>query len=157
MPWPMPDLETKLPMASGLQDYFQADWWRGYWQLPLDVESQELYTVMTNRGMYTPTRVLMGATDAVAYCQAAVEQIFGELLDDKILAWLDDVLGYATSQTELLDTLERVLQCCMQFGLKLHCIRPSVCSTSVVPSGAARSCQSTACRIVQIESVGSWK
>ena len=30
MPWPMPDLEMKLPEASGLEDYFQVDWWRGY-------------------------------------------------------------------------------------------------------------------------------
>lgn len=124
MPWPMPDLESDLGKVEGSSCYFTLDWFRGYWQLPLAEESQELYTIITHRGMYTPTRVLMGASDAVAYCQGVVKQIFGPLLFTEILAWLDDILGYAKTPSELLGVLEHVLTLCAEYGLKLH---PSKC------------------------------
>lgn len=90
-----------------------------YWQLPLDPESQELFTIVTHREMYTPTRVLMGAMDAVAFCQGSIEIIFGALIYNGLLAWLNDILGYVTTPTQLMDRLELVLQLCRQFGLKL--------------------------------------
>lgn len=120
MPWPMPDIESDLAEVEESESYFTIDWWRGYWQLPLAEESQELYTIMTHRGMFTPTRVLMGCTDAVAYCQGVVETIFGPLLPNQVLAWLDDILGHARSPSALMDVLKKVLQRCQEFGLKLH-------------------------------------
>uniref|UniRef100_H3GWP3 Reverse transcriptase domain-containing protein n=1 Tax=Phytophthora ramorum TaxID=164328 RepID=H3GWP3_PHYRM len=124
MLWPMTDLEADLASAEGSEDYFTLDWWRGYWQLPLDEESQELFTIITHRGMVTPTRVLMGSSDSVAYCQGVVEQIFGPLLAQEILAWLDDILGFAKTPAALMKVLEHVLTLCEQYGLKLH---PSKC------------------------------
>ncbi|CAK4677688.1 unnamed protein product, partial [Aphanomyces euteiches] len=41
------------------------------------------------------SRGVMGQTDAVAYCQSVVHQMFGELLFRGLLAWLDDILGSA--------------------------------------------------------------
>ncbi|POM57665.1 Hypothetical protein PHPALM_37794 [Phytophthora palmivora] len=120
MPWPMPVLEVVLSALEGAQVFFALDWFRGYWQLPLHEDSQELFTFITHRGMYTPTRVPMGATDAVAYCQGVVEEIFGDLLGNGILVWLDDILGYAESEEELLQLLDQVLARCEAYGLKLH-------------------------------------
>ncbi|POM71351.1 CRN2-like protein [Phytophthora palmivora] len=120
MLWPMTDLEADLASVEGSEDYFTLDWWRGYWQLPLDEESQEMFTIITPRGMVTPTRVLMGSSDSVAFCQGAVEQIFGPLLGQEILAWLDDILGFANSPPALMKVLEHVLALCEQYGLKLH-------------------------------------
>lgn len=120
MPWPMPDLESAPRAASKSRVFFGIDWFRGYWQLPLHPECQEFYTIMTDRGMFTPTRVLMGQTDAVAYCQSTVESIFGDMIDSKLLGWLDDLLGHATTTPSLLDILEEVLFRCAKVGLKLH-------------------------------------
>jgi hypothetical protein len=63
----------------------------------------------------------MGATDAVAYCQSVVDEIFGKQIDSReLLAWLDDLLGYAKTQDDLLGNLKRVLAACKQYGMKLH-------------------------------------
>jgi transposase InsO family protein len=70
--------------------------------------------------MLTPTRVPMGSTDAVAYCQGVVEEVLGELIGQGIIAWLDDILGYAADETALMKLLRRVLEKCAQYGLKLH-------------------------------------
>ncbi|KAE9282551.1 hypothetical protein PR003_g27380 [Phytophthora rubi] len=120
MPWPMPVLEVVIGELEGAKYFFVLDWFRGYWQLPLHPDSQELFSFVTHRGIYTPTRVPMGATDAVAYCQGVVEEIFGDLLGQGLLCWLDDILGYAETEEELLALLEKVSVRCEKFGLKLH-------------------------------------
>ncbi|KAL4087092.1 hypothetical protein PRIC1_012992 [Phytophthora ramorum] len=62
----------------------------------------------------------MGATDSVAYCQAVVEEIFGDLLGNGLLCWLDAILGYAKDVEALLELLDQVLERCEKYGLKLH-------------------------------------
>ncbi|KAH9145267.1 hypothetical protein AeRB84_010825 [Aphanomyces euteiches] len=123
--WPMPQLEVAMGAVVGSRYFFTLDWFRGYWQLPLGSTSQELFTIMTHRGMYTPTRVSMGGCDSVGYCQATVELIFSDLLYRGILAWIDDILGYASSMDDILSLLEKVLSTCAKVGLKLH---PLKCS-----------------------------
>ena len=120
MPWPMPDLESAMGKVERARHFFNVDWFRGYWQLPLHPDSQEMYSIMTHRGVWTPTRVMMGQTDAVAYCQGAVDTIFGDMLYEDLLAWLDDALGYSETQEGLMVTLERLLARCREYGLKLH-------------------------------------
>ncbi|OWZ04249.1 hypothetical protein PHMEG_00023876 [Phytophthora megakarya] len=76
-------------------------------------------------GIFTPTRVLMGGSDSVAYCQATVQEMFEEFLYNGLLIWLDDLLGYAKSEEGLLKLLRGVLKVCATKGLKLN---PSKCS-----------------------------
>ncbi|GMF48372.1 unnamed protein product [Phytophthora fragariaefolia] len=113
--WPMPVLDVVLGELEGARVFFVLDWFRGYWQLPLHPDSQELYSFVTHRGIYTPTRAPMGATDSVAYCQGVVDEIFGDLIGDGILAWLDDILGYAENESALLELLDKVLSRCEAF------------------------------------------
>jgi hypothetical protein len=120
MPWPMPILEVVVGELEGATVFFVLDWFRGYWQLPLHKDCQEYFTFITHRGMYTPTRVPMGATDSVAYCQQVVDEIFGDLIGNGILCWFDDILGYAKDQDELMTLLDQVLARCERYGLKLH-------------------------------------
>lgn len=48
----------------------------------------------------------MGAADSVAYCQSVFEEIFGDLLGHGVLAWLNDILGYAATEEKLLQLLQ---------------------------------------------------
>ena len=67
----------------------------------------------------------MGGNDSVVYCQAAVQEMFIDLLYQGLLIWLDDLLGYENSESQLLKLLEKVLKICQQRGLKLN---PKKCS-----------------------------
>ncbi len=122
--WPMPLLEVVLDHVQGATVFFGLDFFKGYWQLPLHPSCQEMFSFLTDLGVYTPTRVLMGGSDSVAYCQAAVQEIFQDLLYRGLLAWLDDLLGYAEDAERLLELLEEVLNTCQRTGLKLN---PSKC------------------------------
>ncbi|ETV92271.1 hypothetical protein H310_13336 [Aphanomyces invadans] len=98
MPWPMPNLDSALVCLEGTSVYFTLDWTKGYWKLPLHADSQEYFSFMTPFGVYTPTRVLMGQTDAVA-CY--------------------DLLGSAKTTADLFVLLDQVLSICAAYGLKL--------------------------------------
>lgn len=120
MPWPMPVLEAVLAFLAAARCFFNLDADKMFWQLPMDEETQELYTIMTTFGMFSPTRVLMGQTNAVAFCQATMEEIFEPLLNHEVLMWLDDVLGHASTVVQLMKILDRVLAQCVKYGLKLN-------------------------------------
>ncbi|ETV75061.1 hypothetical protein H257_10660 [Aphanomyces astaci] len=99
--WPMPMLE-------------------GYWQFSLDLSCQEMFSFLTDTGVYTSYRVMQGGSDSVAYCQATVQAMFAEQLYKCLLTWLDDLLGYHKTPSGLLLTLAEVLEVCAKRGLKLH-------------------------------------
>ncbi|OWZ18122.1 hypothetical protein PHMEG_0007837 [Phytophthora megakarya] len=71
---------------------------------------QELLLFLTDMGIFTPIRVLMGGSDSMAYCQATVQEMFEEFLYNGLLSWLDDLLGYAKSEEGLLKLLRGVLK-----------------------------------------------
>ncbi|ETV91029.1 hypothetical protein H310_14269 [Aphanomyces invadans] len=87
MLWSMPNLDSALASLEGTSDYFNLNWTKGYWLLPLHSDSQEYFSFMTPFGINTPTRVLMGQTDAEAYCQSVVRQMFDDLLFRGLLVW----------------------------------------------------------------------
>jgi hypothetical protein len=118
--WPMPILEVVLDHLAGACFFFVLDFFKGYWQFALHSDSQELFSFLTDLGVFTPTRVLMGGTDSVAYCQSAVEEMFEEELYKCLLAWIDDLLGYSKTKEDLLAALGRVLAICAKRGLKLN-------------------------------------
>ena len=77
----------------------------------------------------------MGSTDAVAYIQQVAEQVMKPVLGKGVQVWLDDVLGYAENEKQLLDTLEVVLQRCQDFEVKLN---PENALFRIQPCGAER-------------------
>ncbi len=100
--WPMSIIEVILESLREARVFCGLDFFKGFWQLPLHPKSQGFYSFQTDRGVHTPTRVLMEGSDSVAFCQAAVQEIFEELLYNWALVWLDDVLGYASDDEELM-------------------------------------------------------
>ncbi|ETV90041.1 hypothetical protein H310_15126 [Aphanomyces invadans] len=111
--WPMPMLKVIVDHLAGAEVFFSLDFFKGYWQFALDKASQEIFSFLTDTGIYTPTRVLMGGTDNV-------QEMFATELYKSLLIWLDDLLGYEKTKEGLLAALERVLEICHQRGLKLN-------------------------------------
>jgi transposase InsO family protein len=118
--WPMPNLQVICNKTSGSK-YFQTyDAFKGFWQLPLDPESQEYFSFITDTAVYTPTRVPQGCCDAVMYFQRTMQLIFEEYFNKKILIWLDDILGFNITFEDLLTSTEYILSQCSHYGLFLN-------------------------------------
>ena len=73
--YPMPNLEQELTTLSNSRFYATFDLSHGYWQLELDKDSQALQSFVTPDGIYSPTRVLHGTTNAVAHLQSSLAEV----------------------------------------------------------------------------------
>jgi hypothetical protein len=63
--WQMPHIESELARVHGSQFFATFDQIHGYWQLMLDPDSQECQSFLTPDGVFTPTRVLHGTSNAL--------------------------------------------------------------------------------------------
>jgi hypothetical protein len=94
--WPMPHVESEVSRLH-CSNYFDTfDLSHGYWQLPLAVEPQECQSFITPDGVYSPTRVLHGTTNAVTHMQSVLQEVLLPLAEH-LLEWLDDLLLHASS------------------------------------------------------------
>lgn len=118
--YPMPNIEFELHRLTKATCFATFDLSHGYWQLPLHPDSQALQSFITPDGVYSPTRVLHGTTNAVAHLQSSLASVFSEELKKSVLAWLDDILGFAVSDAALLIVLENFFSMCASYNLKLH-------------------------------------
>ena len=118
--WPMPNLDVVSESVSNAKFFSSFDFMKGYWQTPLHKDSQEILSMVTDRAVYTPTRVIMGTVDAVMYFQSTMQECFKDRLYKSLLLWIDDLLSYAESPTGLLDNMEYIFRVCDKFRLKLN-------------------------------------
>jgi hypothetical protein len=74
----MPHLESMFHSVQGSRYFAKIDLCHAYWQLALAVESQEIFSIQTPAGIYTPTRLIQGRTDTGNYFQGATQPLFLE-------------------------------------------------------------------------------
>jgi Reverse transcriptase (RNA-dependent DNA polymerase) len=120
----MPHLESELSRVAGSQIFSTFDLSHGYWQLELSESSRDCQSFITPDGVYTPTRVLHGASNAVAHMQSSIQGILGDL-SELMLVWLDDLLLYSRDERALIANLHRFFTLWRELNLKLH---PGKCS-----------------------------
>lgn len=118
--YPMPNLEHELCKVSGSSFFASFDLSNGYWQLPLEESSQQLQYFITPDGVYTPTRVLHGTTNAVAHLQSSLAEIIPPVLWKSLLSWLDDILLHHETFSGLLQAISDFFDTCASHRLRLH-------------------------------------
>ena len=116
--WPF--LESIVQYLSKSKFWFILDAFKGFWIMPLDESCQEMFSFMTDRGVFTPTRSIQGALNSATQFQARMTQIFSELLYKHLIIWIDDLLGHAETQDQLLQALTKTLTLAQSFNLKLN-------------------------------------
>ena len=118
--WPMPFLESIVQYLSGSKFWFSLDAFKGFWIMPLDPKCQQIFSFMTDRAVFTPRRSIQGALNSATQFQARVAEIFTDLLYKSLIIWIDDLLGYASSEQLWFSTLQRTLELADKFNLKLN-------------------------------------
>lgn len=153
MVWPMPLMETIYRRLAGRRFFFTIDLWKGYWQAPLHPDSQEMHSIMTPRGVYTPTRVLHGCTDGTQWFQFLMTDLFRGVNDLHI--WLDDLLGAAASSADYLRLLRTVFERLSEQGWKCSAKKCRIFTTSVVWCGRVISAAGVSEDPARIVALGS--
>ena len=89
--FPMPNLESMSGLFAQAKAFRTLDSLQGQWQMPLDPQAQELRTIVTTEGLYTPTRAPQRVLNATAYSQGVMQRVLSGLIDEiRLVWWVDD-------------------------------------------------------------------
>jgi hypothetical protein len=109
----MPNMEDELASLAGSKYFATLDLMQGYWNLPLHEDYQECQSIITPDGVYTPTRVQHGTTNASVHMQYIIEDLMHDIrISVKI--WQNDNMIHVTDEEKLLEVLEYFFKKCLQ-------------------------------------------
>lgn len=118
--FPIPRLETFMSRLAGKRWFGTADLNSGYWQLPLHPDSQKYFSILTDAGVWTPTRLVQGSRNAAGPFHAAVSEALGDLLNTACVLYIDDVMVFGEDEEEFVENWIKVLQRLDSVGLKVN-------------------------------------
>ena len=106
VPGDMSNQETEKADWRGATRFEKLDMLQGYWQTPLAAEAQEVFTVATPEGLFTPTRVPQSIVNATAYFQGVMTELLAGL---NCTVWVDGIVWWAADEDNLLNILDNTL------------------------------------------------
>lgn len=130
-----PNLAVVTKEVRGAYGFGSFDFFKGFWQMPLAEDSQEIFSFVTEDGVFTPTRVPQGAMDSAVHFQSQVNDCFRDMLHRSVLTWIDDVLLHATTARLYLVELRRFLIILRERNLKLNAFKCKLFAKRVVWCG----------------------
>jgi Reverse transcriptase (RNA-dependent DNA polymerase)/RNase H-like domain found in reverse transcriptase len=142
--WPMQNMEDELASLTGSKYFVTLDLMQGYWQLLLHEDSQECHSIITPDGVYTPTRVQHGTTNATVHMQSIMEDLMHDIRHS-VKIWLDENMIHVTDEKKILGVLEYFLKKCLQHGLFLHAAKCDLHGTEVRYCGRIITAEGVRC------------
>jgi hypothetical protein len=98
----MPNKEDELASLAGSKYTTTLDLMKRHLQIPLHEDSQECQSIITPDGVYTPTRVHHGTTNATVHMQSIMKDLIHEIYHS-VKIWLDDSMIHVTDEEKLLE------------------------------------------------------
>jgi hypothetical protein len=123
--WPLPFMDIDLERAVASKYYAVLDADNGYFQIANDEEFAEVFSILTEDGIFTPTRLVQGTVDGVAVFQSAMMTILADKIHRTVAIWIDDIIVFQSSPQDLLSELRAVFQLFSKFGVKIN---PNKCT-----------------------------
>ena len=114
VPGVMPNQEASMAKLSEAKLYGSLILLQGYWQCPMAPEEQEIFTIATPGGLYTPTRVPQEILNATSCFQATLIRVLEGM---NCMIWVDDMIYWGLDDTDLFNTLELILERLEEVGL----------------------------------------
>jgi len=118
--YPLPRIEESLTGLKSARWYSTLDLASGYWQVEMDPADREKTAFTTPFGLYEFERMPFGLCNAPATFQRLMQRCLGNLVNDSLLIYLDDVVVFSPDFDSHLRHLEEVFQRLHQHGLKLQ-------------------------------------
>jgi hypothetical protein len=110
-----------LPLSSDNSCSLNA--FKGLLQFSQHLENQEIYFLLSDLGIYTPTRLMQGATDSANEFQPGILEVLGNVIYTCMLIWIDDLFVYAKDFKEVLQVLDKIFERLEKFNVKLTLVR----------------------------------
>ena len=117
--FPLPRIDDSLDMLAHTKYFTTLDLAAGYWQVPMEPQSQEKTAFATHSGLYEFRVMPYCLCNAPATFQRLMETVLAGLARDSCLVYLDDILVIGKSFAEHLQNLQQVFTRLQEAGLRL--------------------------------------
>jgi hypothetical protein len=97
----MPNPQDELHDLHGSEVFATLNFCEGYWQIPLQNDSQDCQSFITPNGVYKSTRVLHGTRNATQHLQSVLVVMMDDIKSN-IKVWLDDYMLHTKTEDDLL-------------------------------------------------------
>lgn len=118
--YPLPRIEESLTGLKAAKWYSTLDLASGYWQVEMDPSDREKTAFATPFGLYEFGQMPFGLCNAPATFQRLIQHCLGNLVNESLLIYLDDVVVFSPDFNSHLLHLEEVFARLHQHGLKLQ-------------------------------------
>lgn len=118
--YPLPSIEESLTGLKAARRYSTLDLASGYWQVEMDPADREKTAFTTPFGLYELEWMPFGLCNAPATFQRLMQRCLGNLVNDSLLIYMDDVVVFSPDFDSHLRHQEEVFQWLHQHGLKLQ-------------------------------------
>lgn len=118
--FPLPRIDEILQNVQGHSFFATLDLRSGYHQIRMHPDSVEKTAFSTPLGLYEWNVMPFGLCNAPAVFQRMMNNIFRDMIGKRLAVYLDDILIFAKSREELLETIEIVFDRLRQNGLYLN-------------------------------------
>lgn len=129
--WPTPNLADVMQNFAGSDRFGIFDAIHGYWQLELEEGSRDCQSIITPFGVYTPTRVLHGTTNATVHMQSGIEGILDPVRGN-VESFMDDIAPHAQGEDAYLQNLDEFLGCFAANDTLLHVQKATLIAPEIV-------------------------
>jgi RNase H-like domain found in reverse transcriptase/Reverse transcriptase (RNA-dependent DNA polymerase)/Integrase core domain/Integrase zinc binding domain len=118
--FPIPHLDQVASAVAGATHFASMDLFNGFWQMALHPDSQPYFSIKTDRGVFTPTRLIQGSKNASGPFHAAVTRILDDYVGTKCIVYIDDILIFASCEAELVDNIIAIVQRLNEYRVKIN-------------------------------------
>src|SRR6266516_1960770 len=117
--YPLPHISACLDSFKGASYFSVLDLRSSFYQVPLALEDRDKTAFLTRRGQWRFTRLPMGTCNSPSTFQRLMDMVLRGLQWESVLVYIDDILIFANSFTELLTRQEEVFKRLRWANLKL--------------------------------------
>lgn len=116
--YPVPCIQETLTKFQGATVFSTFDLASGYWQVPMDVNSEEITSFICHLGTFMWKVMPFGLVNSGATMQRMVETVFGHLIGKCCFIYVDDLIVYSQNPEEHLSHLKLVFEAMVKARLK---------------------------------------
>ncbi|KAK3102810.1 hypothetical protein FSP39_014067 [Pinctada imbricata] len=123
--YPLPRIDEFLDQLAGNAWFSTLDLFTGYWQVEVEENDRPKTAFTTRKGLFQFCQMPFGLCSAPATFQRLMETVLAGKQWKICLVYLDDVIVYGKSFSQMLENLRTVFNCLLKAGLKL---KPKKCT-----------------------------
>lgn len=125
--YPLPRINDILESIRKPNYITTLDMTSGYYQIPLHEAHRDIAALITHRGLFRPKVLMFGLSNAPSSFQRMVNNLFGDLSDQGVCAYLDDLIIASRDFEIHVKTLAEVFNRLSQAGLTIKASKTNFC------------------------------